>query len=93
MLQVPASRADIFQNTDLSPSSKRNLMRFLKNTLDAIEGKGPLKASLSIFPAHQLITLSSIPITVSQIQANSHITLFGRPSRVLLYNLLGRSSE
>ncbi len=46
MRQVPASRADIFQNADLSPVSKRSLMRFLKNTLDAVEGRGSLKACL-----------------------------------------------
>lgn len=53
MLQVPASRADIFQNTDLSPVSKRSLMRFLKNTLEALEGKGALKASLCALSSEQ----------------------------------------
>ena len=40
---VPASRADIFKDRSLSPSDKRILMRFLKNTVDALNGEGPLK--------------------------------------------------
>ncbi|KAK9851131.1 hypothetical protein WJX84_002509 [Apatococcus fuscideae] len=40
---VPAGRSDVFQDRSLSLTSKRMLMRFLKNLQDAMEGRGPLK--------------------------------------------------
>ena len=43
---VPAGRADVFQDRSLSLSSKRMLMRFLRSTQEALEGRGSLLVSV-----------------------------------------------
>lgn len=47
--KVPASRADVFQDTSLPLLSKRVLMRFLKSTQEAVQDSGLLKVIVLYF--------------------------------------------
>lgn len=62
-MSVPSFRSDIFKSRTLSPGDKRALMRFLKSTMEALAGGGPLKVHLTV--ADQSLLRSEDPLPVS----------------------------
>ena len=53
--KVPGSKADIFKDKHLSLAQKRVLMRFVKNTSEAMQGSGPLK----VYDSNDIVNQSS----------------------------------